>query len=447
MRHIKKIIILSIIIVIVVTIFIIKITAGYIPLSKSYGDVDSDGSITQKDVDLISRHIKGQTMLKDAAFIAADINADNKVDSKDEDIMKQAVDGKIKIGGGTFYGTDGSGGNSSFDAATPVMDSCSPPHKVYFVAAMNTTDYDSSNISGACIEATGPKGTIKIIITDRLPEGNPGDIDFSESCYHLIANPSDGRVPIYWKVVPADVEGPIKYHFKEGSNPYWTAVQIRNHRYPIKKVEYLTKNGIFKEVNRTYYNYFVEESGMGAGPFTFRVTDTKGHVLIDEGIKHLEKGDVNGKAQFPLNNNSDETTGKPTATITSLTPSRAPTQTPKSTITPKVTVMPTSSTSQGNDKISISYNVVNNWSNGAKISVTLKNKTNVIVNGWKVNWTYDGDQKIVNLWNGNYKQINKEVTVRNLEYNKTIAVNGTVSFGFNISFSKNNNPKNFKINN
>ena len=52
-------------------------------------------------------------------------------------------------------------------------------------------------------------------------------------------------------------------------------------------------------MNRESYNYFVEPSGMGQGPYTFRVTDVYGNVLEDSGIAHVEAGEVPGAAQFP----------------------------------------------------------------------------------------------------------------------------------------------------
>lgn len=290
----KKILIFGTSILCSLTIFCSSSFAGYIPLSHRYGDINHDGDINAADFLLLRRHILGVSELKDSfSLIAADINADNKINVADYTLIRRAILDYVNIGGATFYGTNGGGGNCSFDPAIPI-------DGVYYVAAMNTYDYDNSNISGACVEATGPRGTIRVIITDRLPEGNPGDIDFSESVYPLLANPIDGRVPIYWKIVDADVEGPVSYHFKIGSNPYWTAVQVRNHRYPIAKLEYMTSSGSFKEVPRSYFNYFIDESGMGPGPYTFRVTDMYGQTIVDSGINHIENSSVLGASQFPL---------------------------------------------------------------------------------------------------------------------------------------------------
>ena len=105
---------------------------------------------------------------------------------------------------------------------------------------------------------------------------------------------------ITWQVVSPDLPGPVAYHFKDGSNQWWTAVQVRNHRNPMAKFEYLDAGGQWVAVPRTDYNYFVQTNpGMGPGPYTFRVTDSYGNMLTDSGIPHIENGTVNGAAQFP----------------------------------------------------------------------------------------------------------------------------------------------------
>ncbi len=93
--------------------------------------------------------------------------------------------------------------------------------------------------------------------------------------------------------------GPIAYRFKEGSSQWWTAVQIRNHRNPVARFEYLRSDGQWQTVPRAMYNYFVASSGMGSGPYTFRVTDMYGHVLTDTAIPLIEGGVFYGAAQFP----------------------------------------------------------------------------------------------------------------------------------------------------
>jgi expansin (peptidoglycan-binding protein) len=167
------------------------------------------------------------------------------------------------------------------------------------VGAMNHIDYANAALCGAYVEITGPKGVITIRIVDQCPECSAGDIDLSPQAFARIDDLVKGRVPITWRLVSPDISGPISYHFKEGSNQWWTAVQIRNHRNPIAKLEYLDTAGQFKAAPRTDYNYFIESSGMGPGPYTFRVTDRYGNVLTDSGILLKVGAEVAGSRQFP----------------------------------------------------------------------------------------------------------------------------------------------------
>ena len=62
----------------------------------------------------------------------------------------------------------------------------------------------------------------------------------------------------------------------------------------------MEKNGKFQEIKRRPYNYF-ESDKMGAGPFTFRITDIYGQMIIDENIP-LSTDDsviIEGHVQFP----------------------------------------------------------------------------------------------------------------------------------------------------
>lgn len=195
--------------------------------------------------------------------------------------------GSSETGDGTYYSADGSG-NCSFD----------PSPNDLMVAAMNDPDYAGSAVCGECVHIKGPSGEVTVRIVDRCPECKHGDLDLSQSAFAKIADPKLGRVTINWTPVACDVQGPISYRFKEGSSQYWTAVQVRNHRYAIAKFEY-QKAGKWVAVPRESYNYFVEASGMGPGPYTFRVTDVKGHVLVDHDVVLKVALEVAGAAQFP----------------------------------------------------------------------------------------------------------------------------------------------------
>jgi expansin (peptidoglycan-binding protein) len=192
-------------------------------------------------------------------------------------------------GEATYYHATGVGA-CSFD----------PSPQDLMVAAMNAAQYDTAALCGAYVQVTGPQGTVTVRIVDLCPGCKAGDLDLSQEAFSEIANLAQGRVPITWQVVSPELVGPIAYHFMHGSNPWWTAVQIRNHRNPVARLEFRSGDGQWVAVPRTSYNYFVQgDPGMGPGPYTFRVTDTYGNTLIDGGIPHVENGTVNGSSQFP----------------------------------------------------------------------------------------------------------------------------------------------------
>lgn len=198
--------------------------------------------------------------------------------------------GEVHSGVGTYYGEADGGGNCLFD----------PTPNNLMVAAMNETDYNNAALCGAYVQATGPKGTVVVRIVDRCParDCNKGHIDFSPQAFAEIADLPQGRVEITWQLISPVITTPIQYHFKDGSNQWWTAVQIRNHRNPITKFEYWNGSN-WIDVQRVEYNYFIKTNGMGPGPYTFRVTDYFGNTIVDSGIPHIENGTVTGSSQFP----------------------------------------------------------------------------------------------------------------------------------------------------
>ena len=192
-------------------------------------------------------------------------------------------------GEGTYYDADGSGNCSFAKAPGDVL-----------VAAMNKTDYADSATCGTCLALAGPKGSVKVRIVDQCPECKPGDVDMHPGAFDQIAEHGAGRVAIAWTYVSCDAATPVTYHFKDGSNPYWTAVQVRNHANAIAKIEYRAKDGSFKAMVRQSYNYFLEAKGLGdKGPYALRVTDVFGNTIEDDTIPSIAEGDFTSAKQFP----------------------------------------------------------------------------------------------------------------------------------------------------
>ena len=191
-----------------------------------------------------------------------------------------------------------------YELATPLVN-CSYETNTLpqYYGALNTAQYADAAACGACARVTGPDGTIDVQIVDQCPiDTNPicyeGHIDLSPPAFDAIGNPVDGIIPISWHWVPCDVVGPIQYLFKDGSNAFWTAVQIRNHRYAIASVEHRGDDDAWHALARTDYNYFVAEDGMGPGPYELRVTDVYGHQVTDDGIALLIATPIEGAAQL-----------------------------------------------------------------------------------------------------------------------------------------------------
>lgn len=199
--------------------------------------------------------------------------------------------GTIHSGEATYYTLAGQG-NAMIDDIRG---------KRYY-AAMNTEDYNTAMLAGAYVEVTGPKGSVNVYISDRLPEGKKGDIDLDPDAFDQIAEHKDGRVDVTWKIIPLDTadDKPMSFRFKNNEyNQWFTEIQVYDQKYPIYSLEYLNSNGEYVNIPRMEYNYFKDENGIGASPYTFRITDIYGHVVIEENIDLSSGGPVEGTVQFP----------------------------------------------------------------------------------------------------------------------------------------------------
>jgi expansin (peptidoglycan-binding protein) len=200
-----------------------------------------------------------------------------------------------RYGDGTFYGgvAGSSGGNCGLYVA--------PDDSMH--AAMNQVNYDTANACGACVRVLGPKGEVFLRIVDRCPECKPGDIDMTPQAFRLLANPSDGRIPIQWQYAPCPISSTIKIYYQIGSSQWYTSIQIRDHKFPISKLEFRNSSGIYHEINREMYNYFVYPSGIDddksfAGPYTFRLTSVTGEIILINSLPFVNGGEVDSGIQF-----------------------------------------------------------------------------------------------------------------------------------------------------
>ena len=95
---------------------------------------------------------------------------------------------------------------------------------------------------------------------------------------------------------------------------------------------------------------------------------------------------------------------------------------------------------------SVRYTVTSQWQGGFGADVAITNLGDPI-NGWTLTWPYSAGQQVTQAWNATVTQSGASVTARNTGYNGAIATNGTVSFGFNGSWTGGNPvPTGFAVN-
>ncbi len=203
--------------------------------------------------------------------------------------------GDVKQGKATFYDADGSG-NCSFPTANDLM--VVAPHKERY--------YDGSAACGACLRVTGKKGSVVVRVVDSCPVDTPdndcgdtgADLDLSAQAFAKIEDPNAGIANVTFQRVPCDVAGPMQFRFKDGSSQWWTAVQVRNHREAIAKVEY-AKSGSWITMTREDDNFFVEASGVGPHPsgLPLRITSINGQV-VEETLPIQDGKTLTGTQQF-----------------------------------------------------------------------------------------------------------------------------------------------------
>lgn len=281
-------------------VFLTVLPVSAEPAEPIRGDLNADGAADVHDIGLLRSFLLSEDVPEGIA--AADLNSDGHLDARDLTLLKRIClpeknfilepKGTVHHGNATFYGGGYEGGCAMLD----------PVSTDYWITAMNLPDYNCAELAGAYLEVTGELGTIRVLVTDLLPEGQKGDLDLYVDAFPLIAPAEKGRVPVSWKIIPLDTaeDEPLYYKYKDGSSPFWCGVQVRNHRYPIETLEYLNADGEFVSLPRRNYNYFEAQSGLGEGPFTFRITDIYGQSVIDEGIPFTPNEIQKGHVQLPL---------------------------------------------------------------------------------------------------------------------------------------------------
>jgi Glycosyl hydrolase family 12/Cellulose binding domain len=152
---------------------------------------------------------------------------------------------------------------------------------------------------------------------------------------------------------------------------------------------------------------------------------------VEAGFELWQGGAGLATNSFSVNvNGSGSTTPPPTSPPTTTPPTTTPPTTAPPTTTP-----PTNPAGKGG--CSAAYSVTSSWPGGYQAQVVITDTGSTAISGWTASWTYPGDQEINNLWNGEYTQSGKQVTVTNASYDGSLNPGGSTTVGFTGTFTSN----------
>jgi hypothetical protein len=89
--------------------------------------------------------------------------------------------------------------------------------------------------------------------------------------------------------------------------------------------------------------------------------------------------------------------------------------------------------SVGSADCAVTYTVTKTWNGGFNADVVATNRRSTAIDGWISTWSFAGGEKIGSSWRSGLVSAGPAVELRGLDYNRTIAPNGTVQFGFTAS--------------
>jgi expansin len=196
----------------------------------------------------------------------------------------------------------------------------SPPADGLFVA-LSPREYNGAAACGGYLTVTGPDGSVTVQVIDQCPDCAARHIDLSEAAFAELAPLSAGLINVrYQYLADPPLPGPITMEVKPGSSRYWLALLADNTGNPLASVQVETASGGWIGLVRASYNYWIAQSGAGAGPFNVRLTDTEGNQVTVHSVG-LDPGAVQSTGVYMYSAGSDP--AAPAAASAPATPSSA----------------------------------------------------------------------------------------------------------------------------
>lgn len=211
---------------------------------------------------------------------------------------------------GTYMDGWGTGWFGRGDGTTATGSCSLPPVRNIMAAALTSIQFGNADWCGACAEVVGSSGQrVRVQLVDQCTGCSEFSLDLGagdDSPYELLDIQQNhdvclpiGGQPLRWRIVPCETAGGVVVHYVPGFNRYTPAIQIRNHRLPIVKVEDFVE-GVWAEVPREANNwYYVRSVGDGAArPIALRITAIDGSTIEGEFPAYEEDRDFEATAQF-----------------------------------------------------------------------------------------------------------------------------------------------------
>ena len=158
--------------------------------------------------------------------------------------------------------------------------------------ALSPGEYAAGAACGSYLQVSGPDGSVTAEVVDQCPPCGAGHIDLSEPAFARIAPLSAGLVGVsYHTIVDPPLPGPLSVLVKTGSSAYYLALLPVNTGNALASVQASSPSHGWQDLARASYGYWLAPAGLGAGPFTVRLTDSAGHQATLTGIQ-LSPGTV-----------------------------------------------------------------------------------------------------------------------------------------------------------
>jgi cellulase/cellobiase CelA1 len=87
----------------------------------------------------------------------------------------------------------------------------------------------------------------------------------------------------------------------------------------------------------------------------------------------------------------------------------------------------------------VAYSASEDWATGFVARIAITNSGSTPINGWKLTWTYAGNQQLTQSWDGTYAQTGESIALSNASFNGTITPNATsTGIGFQATYTGHN---------